>query len=83
MWAISTHSIYLSQSLLPVHMIVSFHGYNELHIERILKRALDDLRKVIWPLWPDGIESEVITGHTCITRFKNSPWDLSGTNAKQ
>ena len=64
-------------------MIVSFHGYNELHIERILKRALDDLRKVIWPLWPDGIESEVITGHTCITRFKNSPWDLSGTNAKQ
>jgi len=64
-------------------MIVSFHGYNELHIERILKRALDEMRKVIWPLWPDGIESDVVTGHTCITRFRNSPWDLSGPNVKQ
>lgn len=64
-------------------MIVSFHGYNELHIEHILELALDEMQKMIWPLWPDGIESDLVVGHTSIVRFRSSPWDLSGPNVRQ
>ena len=64
-------------------MIVSFHGYNELHIEHILELALEEMRQVIWPLWPDMLESDVVVGHTCIARFRNTPWDLSGPNVQQ
>ncbi len=64
-------------------MIVSFHGYNELHIEHVLQLALDELRKIIWPLWPPGVDSDSVVGHTCIVRFRNAPWDMSGPNVKQ
>jgi len=64
-------------------MIISFHGYNELHIEHILPLALDELRRNIWPLWTDGLESDTVVGHTCIVKFRNTPWDLSGSNARR
>ncbi|KAF8168112.1 hypothetical protein B0H34DRAFT_792758 [Crassisporium funariophilum] len=66
----------------PFHMLVSFHGYNEIHIENIMKLALEEVRKVIWPQWPDGIESDTVIGHKCVVRFRNAPWDLSGANVK-
>ncbi|KAF8974047.1 hypothetical protein BDZ97DRAFT_1648230 [Flammula alnicola] len=72
-----------SQDPIAYHMLVSFHGYNELHIEHVMKKALDDLRNVIWPLWNDGIESDSVQGHTCIVKFRNAPWDLSGPNVRQ
>ncbi|KAF8807390.1 hypothetical protein BYT27DRAFT_7189478 [Phlegmacium glaucopus] len=64
------------------HMFVSFHGYNELHIENIMTLALDEVRKVIWPQWPDGIESDAILDYKYIVRFRNTPWDLSGNNVR-
>ncbi|KAJ3513819.1 hypothetical protein NLJ89_g2736 [Agrocybe chaxingu] len=66
----------------PFHMMVSFHGYNEVRVEPALQYALEDLRKYIWPLWPDGIESDELVGHTSITKFRNAPWDLGGTNVR-
>lgn len=64
-------------------MFVSFHGYNELHIENIMTLALDEVRKVIWPQWPDGIESDVVLDYKYVVKFKNTPWDLSGSNVQQ
>ena len=64
-------------------MFVSFHGYNELHIENIMTLALDEVRKVIWPQWPDGIESDVVLDYKCVVKFRNTPWDLSGSNVRQ
>ena len=66
-----------------VHMFVSFHGYNELHIENIMTLALDEVRKVIWPQWPDGIESDIVLDYKCVVKFRNTPWDLSGSNVRQ
>ncbi|KAF9056145.1 hypothetical protein BJ165DRAFT_1398878 [Panaeolus papilionaceus] len=66
----------------PLHMFVSFVGSNELRIENIMKLALDEVRKLIWPLWPDGIESDTLQGHNCIVKFRNSPWDLVGPNTR-
>lgn len=66
-----------------LHMIISFHGYNELHVEHILPLALEELRTHIWPLWTDGLESDTIVGHTCIVKFRNTPWDLSGPNSRR
>ncbi|CAA7265814.1 unnamed protein product [Cyclocybe aegerita] len=66
----------------PFHMMVSFHGYNEVRVEPALQYALEDLRKYIWPLWPDGIESDELVGHTSITKFRNAPWDLGGNNVR-
>jgi len=63
-------------------MFVSFHGYNELHIENIMTLALDEVRKVIWPQWPDGIESDVVLDYKCVVKFRNTPWDLSGSNVR-
>ncbi|KAF9568403.1 hypothetical protein CPC08DRAFT_403980 [Agrocybe pediades] len=60
------------------HMMISFHNYNELHIEHIILVGLEEMRRVIWPMWPDGIESDSVSGHTCIVKFRNTPWDLSG-----
>ena len=64
-------------------MFVSFHGYNELHIENIMTLALDEVRKVIWPKWPDGIESDVVLDSKYVVKFRNTPWDLSGSNVRQ
>jgi hypothetical protein len=64
-------------------MMVSFHGYNELRIEHVMKKALDDLRNLIWPLWKDGIETDIVLNNTCIVKFKNNPWDMGGPNIRQ
>ena len=64
-------------------MFLSFHNLNELHIEYIMLVGLEEMRKVIWPLWPDGIESDNLTGHTCVVKFRNTPWDLNGPNVRQ
>ncbi|KAF8905569.1 hypothetical protein CPB84DRAFT_1893187 [Gymnopilus junonius] len=65
-----------------LHMLLSFHGLSELHIEYIMQMGLEEMRKVIWPLWRDGVESDTITGHTCIVKFRNTPWDLNGPNVR-
>lgn len=59
-------------------MMISFHNYNELHIDHIILAGLEEMRQVIWPMWPEGLESETVTGHTCIVKFRNTPWDLGG-----
>ncbi|KAF9535317.1 hypothetical protein CPB83DRAFT_841563 [Crepidotus variabilis] len=66
----------------PFHMIVSFHAYNELHIENILANALEEMQLIIWPLWPEGIESDIVVEHTSIVKFRGAPWDLNGPNVK-
>lgn len=62
----------------PLHMFLSFHGYNELHLEGITELALKELRSKIWNRWADGIESDTVDNHRCIVRFKNAPWDMGG-----
>ena len=64
-------------------MLVSFHGYNELRIEHVMKKALDDLRSVIWPLWSEGIESDIVQANNCIVKFRNNPWDMGGPNIRE
>ncbi|KAF9478530.1 hypothetical protein BDN70DRAFT_859951 [Pholiota conissans] len=71
------------QEPIAYHMLVSFHGYNELRIEHVMKKALDDLRIHIWPLWKDGIETDTVMNNTCIVKFKNNPWDMGGPNIRQ
>ncbi|KAF8198966.1 hypothetical protein BJ912DRAFT_1055087 [Pholiota molesta] len=71
------------QEPVAYHMMVSFHGYNELRIEHVMKKALDDLRNLIWPLWKDGIETDIVLNNTCIVKFKNNPWDMGGPNIRQ
>lgn len=73
----------ISLVLKSVHMFLSFHNLNELRIEYIMQMGLEEMRKVIWPLWPDGIESDTITGHTCVVKFRNTPWDLNGPNVRE
>ncbi|KAH9486947.1 hypothetical protein JR316_0001013 [Psilocybe cubensis] len=65
------------------HMLVSFHNYNELHIEHITRVGLEEVRKLLWPIWQDGVESDVNIGHTCVVKFRNTPWDLNGPNVQQ
>ncbi|KAF6766050.1 hypothetical protein DFP72DRAFT_1057244 [Ephemerocybe angulata] len=64
----------------PLHMFVSFHGYNELHLENITEYALKELREIIWPLWDEGIEAQTVTTSECIVRFRNQPWNMAGPN---
>lgn len=61
-----------------VHMFLSFHGYNELHLEGITELALKELRLKIWNRWSDGIESDTVDNHRCVVRFRNAPWDMGG-----
>ncbi|KAF5317837.1 hypothetical protein D9611_014735 [Ephemerocybe angulata] len=59
-------------------MFVSFHGYNELHLENITEYALKELREIIWPLWDEGIEAQTVTTSECIVRFRTSPGTWQG-----
>jgi hypothetical protein len=61
-----------------VHMFLSFHGYNELHLEGITELALKELRLKIWTRWSDGIESDTVDNHRCVVRFRSAPWDMGG-----
>ncbi|RXW15508.1 hypothetical protein EST38_g10347 [Candolleomyces aberdarensis] len=62
----------------PVHMFISFTGYNELRLENITELALKELREKIWPVWEDGVDSQPVGAHECVVKFRNQPWDMSG-----
>ncbi|TFK30428.1 hypothetical protein FA15DRAFT_8331 [Coprinopsis marcescibilis] len=64
----------------PLHLFISFQGYNELRLENITELALRELREKIWPMWPDGVESQPISVNECLVKFRNHPWDMAGPN---
>ena len=71
-----------NHALCPVvHMFVSFQGWNELHFENITEFGLQEIRSMIFPLWEDGIENQIVTSTECIVKFRNQPWDTTGPNS--
>lgn len=65
----------------PLHMFMSFNGYNELHVENVSELGLSEMRQQIWSLWAEGIESQPVSEQGTIVKFRGHPWDMSGPNA--
>lgn len=63
-----------------VHLFFSFVGSNEIKLENVTEFAMKELREKIWPLWPDGVESQPTSSSECSVKFRNQPWDMSGPN---
>jgi len=83
--SMSLHSIILTQPVndnysLEVHLFFSFIGSNEIKLENVTEFAMNELREKIWPLWPDGVESQPTSSSECSVKFRNQPWDMSGPN---
>lgn len=63
-------------------MFVSFHGTNELHIENLAHKAMDEIRKEIFGMWPGGLELDELQNTQWRVRFKNTPWSLRDENVQ-
>ncbi|KAJ3815962.1 hypothetical protein F5876DRAFT_61066 [Lentinula aff. lateritia] len=64
------------------YMFVSFHGTNELHIENLAHKAMDEIRKEIVGMWPGGLELDELQNTQWRLRFKNAPWSLRDENVQ-
>ncbi|KAJ4484725.1 hypothetical protein C8J55DRAFT_508863 [Lentinula edodes] len=64
------------------YMFVSFHGTNELHIENLAHKAMDEIRKEIFGMWPGGLELDELQNTQWRVRFKNAPWSLRDENVQ-
>ena len=61
------------------HIFVSTVGAGELRIDNIAYQStLDDLRELVIPMWPHGIEYEDSRGDHWRVRFARAPWTASG-----
>ncbi|KAJ4486105.1 hypothetical protein J3R30DRAFT_3697526 [Lentinula aciculospora] len=64
------------------YMFVSFHGSNELHIENLAHKAMDEIRKEIFGMWPGGLVLDELQNTQWRVRFKNAPWSLRDENVQ-
>jgi len=74
------HSVF-DPHFTPMHLFVSFIGYNELRLENVSVTAMHDLRRLIWPKWPEGlVEPDTLdqVQHISVAKFKGQPWDMGG-----
>ncbi|KAJ3969456.1 hypothetical protein EV361DRAFT_951454 [Lentinula raphanica] len=65
-----------------VYMFVSFHGTNELRIENLAHKAMDEIRREIFGMWPGGLMLDELRHTQWKVRFNNAPWSLNGTDAQ-
>ncbi|TFK57095.1 hypothetical protein OE88DRAFT_1650672 [Heliocybe sulcata] len=66
-----------SPHFIPNHIMVSFHGSNELRFEGIAyEDTADALRERVLPMWP--VDDEGIKGHRWRVVFRDSPWNCTG-----
>ncbi|KZT65167.1 hypothetical protein DAEQUDRAFT_677331 [Daedalea quercina L-15889] len=66
-------------AFVPDHIFVSLHSAGELRIDNIAYQStLDDLRELVLPMWPHGIEVEDSRGDGWRVRFARSPWTSVG-----
>jgi hypothetical protein len=63
-------------------MFVSFHGNNELHMENIAPKAMEEIRKEIFGMWPSGIAFDELENTRWRVRFRDAPWSLQGENVQ-
>ncbi|KAJ3799935.1 hypothetical protein GGU11DRAFT_742983 [Lentinula aff. detonsa] len=65
-----------------VYMFVSFHGTNELRIENLAHKAMDEIRHEIFGMWPGGLILDELHNTQWRVRFHNAPWSLHGKDVQ-
>ncbi|KAI0726161.1 hypothetical protein C8Q72DRAFT_887899 [Fomitopsis betulina] len=66
-------------AFVPDHIFVSMHGAGELRVDNIAyQTTLDDMRELVLPMWPHGIEYEDSRGDHWRVRFPRGPWTATG-----
>ncbi|KAH9937720.1 uncharacterized protein B0H18DRAFT_866945 [Fomitopsis serialis] len=69
-------------AFVPDHIFVSLHSAGELRIDNIAyQTTLDDLRELVLPMWPHGVEYEDSRGDNWRVRFARGPWTSVGLDA--
>lgn len=64
----------------PVHLLMSFHGNNEIRFEGVrYQNMLDDLRELVFPMWPHGVDTDSAKDHRWRVVFGRAPWSSTGT----
>ena len=64
------------------HIFVSTVGPGELRVDNIAYQStLDDLRELVLPMWPHGIEHEESRGDHWRVRFARRPWTTTGIDS--
>lgn len=64
-------------------MFISFHGNNELRIENATHEFMDELRREVFGMWPDGLVLDELLEKThWRVRFRNAPWALREKSLK-
>ncbi|KZT30567.1 hypothetical protein NEOLEDRAFT_1082664 [Neolentinus lepideus HHB14362 ss-1] len=64
-------------NLIPNHLMVSFHGNNEMRFEGIAyQETLEDIKERVLTMWL--VDHEDSKGHRLRVVFRKSPWNCSG-----
>ncbi|KAF5390231.1 hypothetical protein D9757_002959 [Collybiopsis confluens] len=64
------------------YMFVSFHGTNEIIIENLAHKAMDEIRREIFGMWPGGMTLDELINTQWRVRFQNAPWALRDENVQ-
>ncbi|KIK70967.1 hypothetical protein GYMLUDRAFT_33057 [Collybiopsis luxurians FD-317 M1] len=64
------------------YMFVSFHGTDELHIENLAHKAMDEIRREIFGMWPGRLILDELVNTQWRVRFQNAPWALRDENVQ-